>query len=191
MPHHYQNYGDEESEIFQPPRLPDNPETMTDHEKEREMEIYRRRRVHFFYLGFSSRNNPLHFDAMTSRGVILRNKLYESAGRPWEGDSTSLKANLIQCAALWDEVSSKDSPDCVNCPLSYSLVEVDQCLELDTKQGAADTSSQRLRGLVGGNINGWVPLGEYDDAVHRAASVKAQMLAATETYIERKEIEEN
>jgi hypothetical protein len=99
MPQHFQSYGDDESENFRPPKLPDDFETMTDDEKERETETYRRRQVHYFYLGFSSRKNPLHFDAMSSSSLILRNKLYESAGRPWEGDNTSLKANLIRCSA--------------------------------------------------------------------------------------------
>ena len=191
MPRHFQNYGDEESENFQPPKRPDNLETMTDDEKERETEIYRRRQVHFFYMGFSSRNNSLLFDAMSSSGIILRNKIYENAGRPWEGDSISLKANLIQCAAQWADVSSKDSPHCIKCPLNYSLSEVDQCLELDAKQRAADISSQRLRDLVGVNIDGWVPTEEYDDAVLRAATVKSQMLAAAETDEERRVVEEN
>lgn len=128
---------------------------------------------------------------MSSSSIALRNKLYESAGRPWEGDSISLKANLIRCAAQWAEVSTKHSTDCVGCPLSYPVAEITQCLELDAKQIAADSRSQRLRDFVGVNIDGWVPLEEYEDAVQRAASLKSQMMAAAETDRERREVEEN
>src|SRR4051812_42129305 len=164
---------------------------MTDDEKERETETYRRRQLHFFYLGFTSHNNPLHFDAISSSSLILRNKLYENAGRPWEGDNISLKADLIRCAAQWANVSSRCSSDCLECPLSYSLTEVEQWLELDAKQNAADALSQRLRELVGVNIDGWVSQEGYEDAVGSAATIKAQMLAATETDEEKREVEEN
>jgi hypothetical protein len=100
------------------------------------------------------------------------------------------KANLIHCAAQWADVS-KDSVDCVDCPLEYSVTEVDQCFELDAKQRTADALSQCLRDVVGVNIDGWVPIEEYDDAVHRAATVKSQMLKAAETDKERREVEEN
>src|SRR5208282_3909650 len=105
------------------------------------------------------------FDAMSSSGIVLRNKIYENAGRPWEGDSISLKANLIQCAAQWADISSKDLPHCIKGPLNYSPSEVDQCLQLDAKQRDAESSSQRLRDFIGVNIDGWVPIEEYDDAV--------------------------
>jgi hypothetical protein len=191
LPHHFQNYGDEKSENFQPPKLPENFETMTGDEKERETETYRRRQLHFFYLGFTSRNNPLHFDVISSSSLVLRNRLYESAGRPWEGDNVSLKADLIRCIARWADVSSRGSPDCLECPLSYSLAEVEQCLELDAKQNAADANSQRLHELVGVNIDGWVSQEGYEDAVKSAATIKAQMLAAAETDEEKREVEEN
>jgi hypothetical protein len=75
--------------------------------------------------------------------------------------------------------------------LRYSAAEADLCLELDAKQKSADVSSQRLRDLVGVNVDGWVPSEEYEDAVHRAAAVKSQMLTAAETDRERREIGEN
>ena len=64
-------------------------------------------------------------------------------------------------------------------------------LELDAKQNAADALSQRLRELVGVNIDGWVSQEGYEDAVGSAATIKAQMLAATETDEEKREVEEN
>lgn len=51
---HFQNYGDDDSENFRRPKLAEDIVTMTDVDKEREMELYRRRQVHDFYLGLTS-----------------------------------------------------------------------------------------------------------------------------------------
>lgn len=191
MPRHFQNYGDAESENFQPPKLPDDFEKLEDEKKEAQLEIYRRRQLHYFYLGFTSTDNSLHFDALSSPGFILRNQTYESASRPWEGDNISLKANLIRVNEQWEDVCHTKSPECTECPLNYTETETKRVLELDEKQKAATDSSQRLRDIVGVNIDGWVPLETFDNAISRAASVRAQMLETAETDEEKKEIEQN
>ena len=176
LPRHFQNYGDDESEKFQPPKLPDDFEKLADTDKEVQLEVYRRRQLHYFYLGFPSTDNPSHFDALSSPGLILRNETYESASKPWEGDNITLKANLIRVVEQWERIRCASSSDCIRCPLNYNEPETKQVLELDEKQKAAADSSQRLRDIVGVNIDGWVPLEDFDDVVDRAASVRAQML---------------
>lgn len=57
MPNSFQNYDDEESMSFVPPQLPDDFESMDEDERAREQEQFRRRHVHFFYLGFTQRMN--------------------------------------------------------------------------------------------------------------------------------------
>lgn len=46
------------------------------------MEIYRRRQVHYFYVGFTSRYNKPHFNALQNYNLVLRNQLYTTAGQP-------------------------------------------------------------------------------------------------------------
>jgi hypothetical protein len=137
MPKHFQNYGDEDSENFKPPRLPPNFENLDTNEKDREMELYRRRQVHFFYIGFTDRLNKPHFRAMGKHNLVLRNRLYDAACRPWEGDNTSLQAETIYTLEQWDEIASQDGkPN--EPPVQYNPEESKECLERHAKQKEAD-----------------------------------------------------
>jgi hypothetical protein len=59
--------------IFRPPKLEQDFGTLTDSDKEREMEIYRRRQVHYFYVGFTNHMNKAHFHAIGKYNLVLRN----------------------------------------------------------------------------------------------------------------------
>jgi hypothetical protein len=52
------------SENFRRPKLAEDFATVTDSDKEIEMELYRRRQVHYFYIGHTSTLNKVHFHAM-------------------------------------------------------------------------------------------------------------------------------
>ena len=82
IPKHFHYYGDNDSENFRRPKLPENFATMTKSDKELEMELYRRRQVHCFYIGSTNSLNKAHFDAMGKYNLVLRNQLYNTAGRP-------------------------------------------------------------------------------------------------------------
>lgn len=79
IPKHYQNYGDDDSENFRRPKLAEGVETMSESDREVEMELYRRRQVHYFYLGYTSSRNKPHFHAMGKHNLVLRNQLYDTA----------------------------------------------------------------------------------------------------------------
>jgi len=54
-----------------------------------EEEIYRKRQLHFFYLGAASRMNPHRYHALRFDLYTHRNGLYITACSPWEGDNIS------------------------------------------------------------------------------------------------------
>ena len=60
IPDMFQNYDDEESMSFTPPRLPDNLESLDEDEQAKAHEKFRRRHLHFYYLGFTQRMNEPH-----------------------------------------------------------------------------------------------------------------------------------
>ncbi|OJD22272.1 hypothetical protein ACJ73_06381 [Blastomyces percursus] len=190
IPKHFQNYGDDNSEDFQPPKLPENFDSLTESEKEEEEDLYRRRQLHYFYLGFTNRNNRLHFRAMRSYDLVVRNRLYEAGGRPWEGDNTSLKAELVHASTYWPGIATSAMKQAVF-PANYSEVQVAECLDIDAKQKNADAQMQQLRDFFGVNIDGWVPAELYDQARDKERNIKHQMLEAVETDKERRELEEN
>ena len=139
IPEHFQNWGDEDSENFRPPKLAENLAFMTSVDREAELRRYQRRQAHYFYLAFTVQLNKAHFDAMGRRSLILRNQLYDIAGRPWEGDNTSLQAQLIKTMAQWSHIaaSSDDEP-----PIVYPPAEVKECLERNAQQNEIDEDMQ-------------------------------------------------
>jgi hypothetical protein len=159
---------------------------MTDSDKEIEMELYHRRQVHYFYVGYTSRLNKAHFHAMGKYSLVLRNQLYDTAGRPWEGDNTSLQAELIKTMAQWSEIGSPtDTP-----PVHYSPAEIKECLDRDTKQKNADEQMQQVRDFIGVNIEGWVQNDEFESVKEKAKLIKSEMADASETEEERREFDE-
>ena len=186
IPAHFQNYGDDDSESFRRPKLADNFASMTSSEKEKEMELYRRRQVHFFYIGYTSQLNKSHFRAIGKPSLVLRNQLYDTAARPWEGDNTSLQAQLIRTMMHWSEISSSND----NPPIQYSPAEVRECLDRDAKQKEIDKEMQQFRDCIGVNIDGLVVKEEYEGAKERAAIIKRELMEGAETEEERRDFDE-
>ena len=190
IPKHFQNYGDDDSENFRRPELPTNFDFLEESEKANELELYRRRQLHYFYLGFTSTNNKPHFHAMGKHDLIVRNRLYDTAGRPWEGDNTSLKAELVQISTYWPDIATSAMKE-TNFPVKYPDADVTNCLNIDAKQKIADAQMQQLRDFIGVNIDGWVPTESYEEAREKERYIKQQMLEAAETEDERKELDEH
>ncbi|KAH9882972.1 hypothetical protein J1614_000338 [Plenodomus biglobosus] len=189
IPKHFQNYGDDASETFQPPQLPEDFATLTESEKERETELYRRRQLHYFYLDFTNRTNKPHFRAMGTHDLVVRNRLYDTAGRPWEGDNTSLKAELIQASAYWPDIATLAMKQ-AEFPVKYSESEVTECLAIDEKQKQADGQMQRMRDFIGVNIDGWLPMHVYEEAREKERYIKEQMMDAADMEEKRRELQE-
>ncbi|KAH8685456.1 phosphotransferase family protein [Tricladium varicosporioides] len=190
IPKHFQNYGDEDSENFRQPKLPPNFDFMTESDKAEEMERYRRRQVHYFYVGFTNELNRHHFHAMGKHNLVLRNQLYDVASRPWEGDNTSLQAQLIRTLEHWPEIVAGENR-LAEPPIAYSPAQTQECLDRDAKQGAADAQMQQIRDFIGINIDGWVPVDKFDVAQEKARILKGEMLESAETEEERADLMEN
>jgi hypothetical protein len=190
IPKHFQNYGDDDSENFRPPKLPEGFDLLTESEKEQATELYRRRQLHYFYLGFTSHNNEPHFNAMGTYNLVVRNKLYDTAGKPWEGDITSLKAELIHASTYWPAIACSTMKQ-AEFPVHYPDTEIKECLDINGKQKEADTKMQKLRDCFGINIDGWASIDLYDGAKEKSQNIKHYMMDAAETEAERKEVDEN
>ena len=171
IPKHFQNYGDEDSENFQPPRLPENFDALPEIEKDKEVELYRRRQLHHFYLGFTSRNNKSHFHTIGTYDLVVRNRLYNAAGQPWEGDNVSSKVELVQSSAYWPLIADLANDD-TESPIKYSEEDVEECLEIDAKQNKADEQMQKMRDHFGINIDGWILNDLYEDAKQKERDIK-------------------
>ncbi|KFY06994.1 hypothetical protein V492_07551 [Pseudogymnoascus sp. VKM F-4246] len=123
---------------------------------------------------------------MGKHNLVLRNQLYDTAARPWEGDNTSLQAQLIKTLEHWPEIRAAGGGP----PIQYSEAERQDCLAGDAKQKNADEQMQQVREAIGVNIEGWVPSDEFESAKARAETMKSEMAQAADSEQERREFEE-
>lgn len=135
--------------------------------------------------------NKEHFDACTDEQVVLKQKLFQHAGSPWEGDNISLKADLIRATRRWREIASMGDVKCYSCPLSYSSEEVEKCLKLEAEQREADEDMERSRSYLGVTVDGWVSTERYDDSKELNERLKAEAIASAESEDIRAQIEKN
>jgi Phosphotransferase enzyme family len=165
IPGHFQNYAEANSVNFRPPKLPENFESLS-----------------------TGRKNPRHYHALHFEPHMYLNKLYAAASCPWEGDNTSLQANLISVIACWSQLCSKDAPEC---PIHYSEEESKDCLERHQNQRELDKNLQGIRNFLGVNSKGWTENDANNEARETADRIKREWIEEAETELERKDIEEN
>ncbi|KAL7773215.1 hypothetical protein CFE70_003179 [Pyrenophora teres f. teres 0-1] len=95
IPNSLQNYGDSVSESLVPPELPPNISELSEREQYEQVELLRRRQLHYFYVTGTEKFNLLHYQALSHEFSVIRRKIFDHASSPWEGNSVSLKADLI------------------------------------------------------------------------------------------------
>lgn len=104
IPDSIQNYGDDISENLEIPKLPRDFDELSEDEQSHELELFRKRQLHYFYVQTTRKLNPLHYDALTHQFIGLRHKLFRHTSDPWEGDNITLRANLIQLTRCWSDI---------------------------------------------------------------------------------------
>ncbi|KAJ5981941.1 hypothetical protein N7451_012041 [Penicillium sp. IBT 35674x] len=188
IPKSLQNYGDEISESLQIPSLPDNFDELEEMEQYQQADIYRRRQLHYLYVQLTAKLNSEHYEALTANLNTLRRRLFHHASDPWEGDNVTLKADLVTLSKKWREL------DCnmkAPCPISYSVEESIECLRLEQAQSEADEQLQACQEAIGVGNEGWVPIGQYDEAKKRERKLRADALEAAESDQQRAILQAN
>ena len=188
IPESLQNYGDEISESLQFPTLPNNFDELEEIEQFQQAELLRRRQLHYFYVKLTAERNPEHYEALTLHFSTLRQRLFHHASDPWEGDNTTLKADLVTLFKNWVEVNHDARTPC---PISFTVDELTECLRLERAQSEADEQFQACKEVIGIGHEGWVPVAHYDEAKGCERKLRADALDAAETEEERERIKEN
>lgn len=157
-------------------------------DREKELELYRRRHLHFYYVGATAKKNDPHFKALMHPAGLFRRKIFRHAGEPWVGNNIPLKAILVRAMQQWksfgsspDEASESDLQKL----MAVSETEAETVVEAATRQEEADAQMDILRNVIGIGIDGWVAHEGYNDAVARASEMKEQALAYAENEVER------
>ncbi|KAE8349515.1 kinase-like domain-containing protein [Aspergillus coremiiformis] len=188
IPKPFQNYGDAESEALREPQLdlPPNFDSLPPSEQALIRETLQKRLTHFLYAALTKRLNEDHYDAIFNNAAILHQRLFQSAGTPWEGDSITLRADMIRAIQNWRDLLSVDSVQCAKGtsplpPIQYSDTVIRDTLEFDSRQRDADIAMDQMRHALGVDVLGWVPNSEYEAAKELAQKIKTKMLEAAET----------
>ncbi|KAF5863007.1 Phosphotransferase enzyme [Aspergillus alliaceus] len=192
FPDSIQNYGDDVSETLDTPRLPDNFEELNESNRSEQLEILRRRHVHYLYAMYTPTLNPLHGLALSQDLSVLKRKLFCRASEPWKGDNVSLKADLIHLAQNWGKLSSSSSSTNASvCPISYPNDEASECLDLNAEQIESDEQLQICRNYIGVGPDGWLPSDQYEFSKQRERKLKDIALEGAESDEDRAKVVEN
>lgn len=172
IPNYIQNYRDDESVRFIPPKLPEDLDEMDEDDRLAELDQYRRRHLHFFYLGLTQRFNDLHWRAIEQRTTLLKRKVFTHAGDPWEGNNVPLKADLIRVTQHWPDIVAEGNDGTSVCLISFSDQEVRDALHIQELQEETNTQLEMVREAIGINADGWTSHERYEGAIAQAAEFK-------------------
>ncbi|KAH0842096.1 phosphotransferase family protein [Fonsecaea pedrosoi] len=188
IPKYFQNYHDEASLSFVPPKLPENLAEMDDEERSEALERFRRRHLHFFYLGFTQRFNKAHYEILDRRTDLLTRKIFSHAGEPWEGNNIPLKADLIYIMQIWEKIMNENGyfgKGIPSCPISFTELDIQRTIDILLQQEDIDTQLEKIQNAIGINADGWTSNEEYEEAVGRAKLIKMQALASLDSEEEK------
>ena len=183
IPNHFQNYDDTAHDPTDAPALPDNFDQLEEEQQAEQLDLLRRRQLHYFYVKETARRNPLHWKAMTQNFSMLKRKLYHHATEPWEGDNVTLKADLIHLTQNWQDIAATSC-----CPVSFAEAEVAECLQLHDRQAEADQGLKTFEDIIGMGPEGWVPSELYEEVKQRSIKFRADTVDAAESELDRERI---
>ena len=185
MPQRLQNYGDRVSQSVTRPSLPENFDDLGEAAQSYARELHRRRLVHYHYVKNTEECNEVHRATLADSMGVLRRRLFEHAGDPWEGETIALKVDLIEATKSWEMLTEGGAP----CPIVFDDEDVRETMELEAALRDADESLQRGQNIVGFGSEGWVPNDHYERAMARSKKLKEDILAETRSAEERAEVE--
>ncbi|PSN60403.1 hypothetical protein BS50DRAFT_604702 [Corynespora cassiicola Philippines] len=181
IPNYFQNYGDTESRSFTPPKLPADINAMEESERAEAYEKYQRRHVHFFYLGFTQRLNGRHWAALEEGTNVLKRRVYDHAGYPWEGLNTPLQLDLVQISQKWPKIAKPDENGTVPpCPISYTKEEMERIDALNDQHRDADGDMEQVNQYLGVASDGWTSHERFESAKEKAKEIREQGLASAD-----------
>ncbi|KAK0215437.1 protein kinase subdomain-containing protein PKL CAK Fmp29 [Armillaria fumosa] len=188
IPQWLQNYDDAGWQSMTPPLLPEKLDDLDETQQRREIELYRRRLVHYHYVENTYKYNMLHYVALTDPMGTLRRRLFHHARAPWEGETLELKVALIQATENWETLTGGGPP----CPVVFDDPDdVRETMELDAARRETDGYLQACRDMIGVGPEGWVPVEHHEEAMTRSEKMKEHALAAIEEEEERARVAEH
>ncbi|KAF8259802.1 kinase-like domain-containing protein [Lactarius quietus] len=176
MPDVIQNEEDEVSRTMAEPKLPDDFDELPKEEQEWEMELLRRRPVHYHYNVSTATHNRIHHRGLVYSLNTFRRRIFNHATAMWEGETIKLLYALIDMVSGWASFAK----GCTPCPVTFTEDEKAAAEELYQALANAETGERMLRDKVGYGDETWVPVAHYEEAKAFGQEMKRRTLKACE-----------
>ncbi|RPD68468.1 protein kinase subdomain-containing protein PKL CAK Fmp29 [Lentinus tigrinus ALCF2SS1-7] len=165
-----------------PPSLPENLDDMDKTQRERELELYRRRFRHYYYVEHTRKYNIFHWVVLAEAVGTLRRRLFRHSRDPWEGETIELKLALVQATEHWETLAGEGVP----CPIAFDSDDARETMKLIALQEEAEDLLKVARDMIGTvGSEDWVPAEYYEEAVARNKKFKEVALSMIEDDEER------
>lgn len=172
MPDVIQNEEDEVSRAMTEPKLPDDFDQLSKEKQEWEMELFRRRLVHYHYILSTMMYNRVHLKGLASTLNVFRRRIFNHATVAWDGETIKLQYALMEMVVGWADFSKDDTP----CPVVFTEDEKAAAEKLYEAVAETEVNERMLRDIVGYGGETWVPAAHYEEAKAHAQEVKRTAL---------------
>ncbi|KAI4628396.1 hypothetical protein J4E83_002946 [Alternaria metachromatica] len=173
IPAAFANYADEESRSFTEPKLPENLSSMAENERAGAEELYRRRHIHFWYLGLTQMLNEPHWQACTHDGTFMTRQIFHDAGAPWQGDNAHLQIGIADVVEEWPVFASAAADGAVPpCPIVISEQEMQRRADMRKSLHEGNMFREELCEKMGVSHSGYTSHEDFDFAKEKASKAK-------------------
>lgn len=174
MPDVIQNEEDEVSRAMAEPKLPDDFDELPEEKQEWEMELLRRRLVHYHYNLSTATHNRIHHQGLVYPLNTFRRRIFNHATAMWEGETIKLLYALIDMVSGWASFAKDGTP----CPVAFTEDEKAAAEKLYRALANAEMGEKMLRDRVGYGEETWVPVAHYEEAKALGQEMKRMTLKA-------------
>ncbi|KAJ4464581.1 kinase-like domain-containing protein, partial [Lentinula aciculospora] len=174
MPDIIQNEEDEVSQSMTEPKLPNDFNRLSEEEQGWEMELLRRRLVHYHYNLSTATHNRIHHKGLVYPLNPFRRRIFNHATSAWEGETIKLLYALMDMVLGWASFAKDDEP----CPVVFTEDEKAEAEKLYKALENAEMGERMLRDRVGCAEETWVPAAHYEEAKAFGQEMKRMTLEA-------------
>lgn len=174
MPDVIQNEEDEVSQSMIEPKLPVDFDELSEETQEWEMELLRRRLVHYHYNLSTAAHNRIHHKGLVYPLNDFRRRIFNHAINMWDGETINLLYALLDMVSGWARFAKDDTP----CPVVFTDEEKAAAEKLYQALTNAETGEKNLKVIVGYGEETWVPVAHYEEAKALGQEVKRRTLEA-------------
>ncbi|KAK2799956.1 Phosphotransferase enzyme [Onygenales sp. PD_10] len=177
----FENPDPEPPRDYAKPQLPADYESLGPHEKSQADELHRRRMLFYWYMIFNTKDNKPHFNALRYPFLMLIQHLVDRAGRPWTGNTVTLKGALLRVVNSWDALMSTKSDGKVLCPVHFKADDARGFYELEDGWFKCNILVEHWRSLLDDlGQDGWVRSESFERVVEVNRQLKKEWIDQAE-----------